>query len=121
MRRVYVFAAMLVLAGCDTEREQIARQMTGGEPARGNLAIEKYGCGSCHTIPGVGGANGLIAPPLGGIRNRLYLAGRLQNTPANLMLWMRQPQHVDPLTVMPQMGVTQRDARDIAAYLYTLE
>jgi cytochrome c1 len=44
----------------------------------------------------------------------------LYNTPDNLMLWIRNPPGVDPLTAMPDTGVTEGDARDIAAFLYTL-
>lgn len=120
MRAFFALVGIVFLAACDTEREQIARQMTGGEPARGAAAIEKYGCGACHTIPGVRGANGLVGPPLGGIANRLFIAGRLENRPSNLMLWIQHPQHIEARTVMPEMGVTTGDARDIAAYLYTL-
>jgi cytochrome c1 len=49
---------------------------------------------------------------------RRYIAGRLPNTPANLSEWIRDPQGVDPGNVMPNLGVSRRDALDIAAYLY---
>ena len=39
---------------------------------------------------------------------------------ANMIRWIQRPQDVDPKNVMPNMGVTDQDARDIAAYLYTL-
>lgn len=94
--------------------------MTGGEPARGASAILHYGCGYCHTIPGIRDADGLVGPPLGGIARRVYVAGVLQNNPQNLIRWIRNPQAVDPLTAMPNLGVTEIDARHIAAYLYTL-
>ena len=44
----------------------------------------------------------------------------LRNTPANLVRWIREPQAVVPGNAMPDMGVSEADARDIAAYLYTL-
>lgn len=95
--------------------------LAGGDPAQGKAAIRKYGCGTCHTISGVRAANGLVGPPLAGIGNRVYVAGVLPNTPDNLIRWIRFPQHVDPLTAMPELGVTEADARNIASYLYTLK
>ena len=94
--------------------------MTGGKPARGKVLVRKYGCQACHTIPGVSGADGTIGPPLDRIAKRAYLAGRLPNEPRNMIRWIREPQEVSPGTVMPEMGVTEQDGRDIAAYLYTL-
>jgi cytochrome c1 len=111
----------LALAGCGRsadERQAIA--MTGGEPSRGRDAIRRYGCASCHTVPGVDGARGQVGPSLAGIADRVYLAGRLANTPANLIRWTRTPQEIEPGNAMPDLGVTERDGRDIAAYLYTL-
>jgi cytochrome c1 len=57
---------------------------------------------------------------LTGIGNRSYIAGELPNTPTNLMRWIQHPQSVEAHTIMPEMGVTEDDSRDIAAYLYTL-
>jgi cytochrome c2 len=94
--------------------------LTGGDPDRGVNAIGRYGCGSCHTIPGIRGANALVGPPLNRIARRSYLAGEVQNTPANMVRWIQHPQRIEKGTVMPEMGVTENDARDIAAYLYTL-
>jgi cytochrome c2 len=93
---------------------------TGGDPARGATLIRDYGCGSCHQIPGIADADGLVGPPLINIGVRVYLAGMLRNTPDNLMFWLRHPQQVVPGNVMPDMGMNAPDARDIAAYLYTL-
>lgn len=95
--------------------------MTGGDPVRGRAAISRYGCSTCHTVPGVSGANGLVGPPLTQVASRVYLAGRLQNTPDNMIQWIRNPQGVDEKTAMPNLGVSDTDARDIASYLYTLK
>jgi cytochrome c len=110
----------LIALGCRGP-EETARRLTGGEPARGPVLIRKYGCQTCHTIPGVPGADGMVGPPLDRIASRTYLAGRLPNTPENLMRWIRDPQGISSGTAMPQMGVTEQDGRDIAAYLYTLQ
>src|SRR5438270_9666154 len=114
----------LCLASCDrlTQKEiREASTLTGGGNARlGRVEIRKYGCNACHEVSGVPGARGLIGPPLTGVGRRYYIAGELPNTPDNLMLWIQHPHHVEPHPAMPEMGVTEQDSRDIAAYLYTL-
>jgi cytochrome c len=118
-------AAAAALAGCGfASSEQSAERaaaLTGGDPATGRRKLREYGCATCHAIPGVRGADGAVGPPLGGIASRMYIAGVLNNTPAELMRWIRDPPSVDPLTAMPNTGVTARDAQHIAAYLYTLD
>ena len=122
-----VIVAMLIilLASCDKlsdSRVRAAYITTGGGNARsGRDTIRKYGCYACHTIDGVPGARGLIGPPLDGISNREFIAGELPNTPENLMRWIQHPRQVEAHTVMPEMGVTEQDSRDIAAYLYMLQ
>jgi cytochrome c len=110
-----------VLAGCGISAERHVAEVTGGDPQRGALAIVRYGCGSCHQIPGISGAVGLAGPPLSGIANRIYVAGVLQNTPENMVRWIQDPRAVDEKTVMPKLGVSDKDANDIAGYLYTLK
>ena len=115
-----MLVAVLLLAGCGSTEEKAAR-LTGGDPQRGKVAIRQYGCATCHTIPGVEGAQGLVGPPLDRIGSRVYLAGQLENTPANMMRWIRDPQGIEPGTAMPNLRVSEQDGRDIAAYLYTLQ
>jgi cytochrome c1 len=71
-------------------------------------------------VPGVRGAHGLVGPSLAGFGKRSFIAGMLPNEPANLVRWIRTPHEVNPRTAMPQIGVTDTDAKDISAYLYTL-
>ncbi|MFL6465586.1 MAG: c-type cytochrome [Bryobacteraceae bacterium] len=114
--------AAAALLGCGNQAKwQTARATTGGDPQLGVAAIKRYGCGSCHMIPGISGAVGLVGPPLSGIGSRIYVAGVLQNTPQNMMRWIENPKAVDEKTVMPNLGVTSKDAADIAGYLYTLQ
>jgi cytochrome c len=108
------------LSGCRGDVEETAATMTGGSPSRGKATIRRYGCEACHSIPGIAGARGQVGPPLDGIANRTYLAGRLTNSPDNLSRWIRDPQGIEPGTAMPELGVTEQDGKDIAAYLYTL-
>jgi cytochrome c2 len=91
------------------------------DPSRGPVAIRQYGCPTCHRIAAIVGANAPVGPPLEGIASRGLIAGMLPNTPENLVRWLREPQKLNPRTAMPDLGVTERDARDIAAYLYTLK
>jgi len=112
----------LALAGCSApgDSDAAVANATGGDPARGRDLARKYGCGSCHMIPGVAGANGLVGPPLAGIASRAYIAGVLPNAPENMWRWIQDPKAVDSLTAMPNVGVTPSDARHLTAYLYTL-
>lgn len=116
-----LLAATLATA-CGNERysDDAVAQMVGGNPSRGPALIRSYGCGTCHTVDGVTGANGLVGPPLTGVAQRSYIAGVLPNAPENMVRWIENPKAVDSLTAMPVLGVTPADARDIAAYLYTL-
>lgn len=111
-----------LLAGCDREpfpRLGTPSPKTIGNPHHGAELISYFGCGGCHTIRALPGANGVVGPPLDGVARRVYIAGMLRNTPDNLEHWIRDPQGVVPGNVMPDMGIDQADARDIAAYLYT--
>jgi cytochrome c2 len=112
----------VLVAGCGDSRyhDEAVAAMVGGNPGRGPQLIRSYGCGTCHTVAGVTGANGLVGPPLSGIAQRAYIAGVLPNAPENLVRWIENPKAVDSLTAMPVLGVSSADARDIAAYLYTL-
>ena len=91
-----------------------------GDVARGRLALHQHACTSCHVIPGVTGADVHVGPPLRGFAGRGLIAGRLANTPEELVRWIRDPKAIDPATAMPDLGVSEPDARDMAAYLATL-
>jgi cytochrome c len=94
---------------------------TAGNPERGRAEIARAECGACHVIPGIRGARGRVGPPLGEFRRRIYIAGRLPNTPEALALWIKDPPAIKPGTAMPAVGVDARTARDMAAYLLQLE
>jgi cytochrome c1 len=122
--RSFALALVVLATACNpgTREEELAAAaaMTGGNPNHGPALMRSYGCASCHTIPGVVGANSTVGPPLTNIAVRGYIGGVLPNAPDNMIRWIRDPKAVDSLTAMPNTGVTERDARDIAAYLYTL-
>ncbi len=114
-----VLVAACLSTSCTSGLAKMAAEVTGGEPARGKAAIGKYGCGSCHTIGGIANARALVGPPLTGIAARMYIAGVLPNTPENIVRWIRNPKAVDEKTLMPALDVSEQDAIDIAAYLYS--
>ena len=90
------------------------------DAGRGKAAIHQYACATCHQIPGIVGANAPVGPPLRDMGTRGFIAGALPNTPENMVRWLRHPQSVNAKSAMPDLGVTERDAQDIAAYLSTL-
>ena len=108
-----------ILSGCGGSVERQAAEKTGGEPARGKELVGRYGCVSCHAIPGFAG-NGTIGPSLEGIARKEVLAGKVPNEPKNLIRWIRDPQGLQPGSVTPDMDISEPDGRDIAAFLYTL-
>jgi cytochrome c1 len=94
---------------------------TGGVGARAIPVMTENGCSGCHTIPGVPGARGQVGPRLdGSLAGRVYIGGVLANNPENLIRWIRSAREINPHTAMPSTGITEQQARDIAAYLYAL-
>jgi cytochrome c len=111
---------LLGAAACTNGAEHDAAVLAHGSPSRGAHLISVYGCGSCHTIPGIPGADATVGPPLAGIAGRSYIAGVLTNEPDHMVRWLLDPPAVDSMTAMPRVGLSTRDAHDVAAYLYTL-
>jgi cytochrome c1 len=105
------------LGACDrTDRD--GPIVSGGDAGRGRAALVAHECGACHRIPGIPGAHGTVGPPLGDFRKRVYIAGNHPNVPDRLVAWIVDAPSIDPGTAMPDLGVSETEARDIAAYLY---
>jgi cytochrome c len=122
---VRVAVMILVLLGAagacrdhDPRSPHEVRVISGASPRSAPAHMRHYGCTSCHTIPGVRGANAKVGPSLAGFPERQFIAGRLPNEPEELIRWIMHPQSIKPGTAMPDMGVSGEHARDIAAYLY---
>src|SRR4051794_41004649 len=120
------FAAILALAAGgatlwqqQSQSEKTAMAMVGGNPSRAPELIRRYGCAGCHTIPGIPGGNGQVGGPLRDLRQRVYIGGVVLNSPDNLTRWMVSPQTFSPRTAMPATGISEPEARDVAAYLYS--
>lgn len=113
--------SVAVLHREDTQAARInAEAMTGGNAARGKAALDRYGCKACHLMALTSGPNGAVGPSLSDIAIRAHIDGKFANTPANMIAWLRFPQRLDPGCGMPDQALTEAEARDIAAYLYTL-
>lgn len=104
------------LASCGTGTSG-GQALAGASPDHGKALIERYGCGSCHTIGGIDTANGTVGPKLTDYQGERYIAGNLANTPKNTAQWIQDPQRYQPGTIMPDLNVTPAEAKDIAAYL----
>jgi cytochrome c2 len=127
MRRLHTILAIGAFGAAGCERATPAplanRRVYAGDAARGHaiLASGAHGCAACHAIPGVRGPQGVVGPPLDGMARRGFIAGQLPNTPDVLVAFLQNPPALVPQTGMPDTRLSLDDARDIAAYLYTLE
>lgn len=120
LHRTTLLAALAVLAmGCQPTAENKLGPFSG-DPERGRLLADQYGCGTCHRIPRVPGARGQVGPPLEQMGRRGYIAGILPNTEDAMIAWLLSPQTVVPRTAMPDVGLAEDQARDIAAFLQQL-
>jgi cytochrome c1 len=109
---------LLVFEQMETKSSQVAVALTGGDATRAPPLLRRYGCAGCHDIAGVPGADGLVGPPLGNLRQRVFIAGVLPNNADNLVKWIVAPTSIHPASAMPVTGISESEARDIAAYLY---
>ena len=108
-------------APSEPARDTTAEPPSPPDAERGKLAIHQYACATCHVIPGIAGAAAHVGPPLARMGERGLLTGTIPNTRENLVAWLRAPQRVHRDSAMPDLSLTERDARDIAAYLATLK
>jgi cytochrome c1 len=112
----------LLAAGCGPEppAPRWDRTIVGADPARGAAAVRARACGACHQIPGIPAARGRVGPSLDGFADRPLIGGVAPNTAGELVAWLRDPPAIQPRTAMPALGLSEREAQDIASFLYTL-
>jgi cytochrome c1 len=120
VRRAASSIVCLTLAAC-THDGGYEPQVAGGDAERGRAALAALECGACHVIPGVPGAHSHVGPPLAEFRRNVYIAGKQPNVPEVLVRFVRDAPALAPDTAMPAIDMSDQQARDIAAYLYTLE
>ena len=113
-RRVAISLALVLLAGCQGKAPPTGVM---GDPARGRVALAQHACRACHIIPGVTGPEVYVGRPLTDLADSRFIAGTLPNNQANLVRWIRDPKSIDPHTAMPTLGVSERDALDMSAWL----
>jgi cytochrome c len=118
--RVVLLGICVALGGCARD-PQYRPQVPRGDPQRGRMLLEQYDCGVCHVIPGVRGARGYVGPPLAAYRRNVYVAGKYPNVPEALVRWIVDAPSLSPESAMPALGVSEAQAQDMAAYLYTLK
>ena len=120
-RRVALFLLMLLgLAACEQAEAPAQQRMIGTDPEAGRAVIAAVACGICHVIPGIRGANGIVGSSLAGFGQRQLIGGVAPNQPAVLAQWVRDAPSIAPNTGMPELPLTESQARDVAAYLFTL-
>ncbi|MEW5728410.1 MAG: c-type cytochrome [Pseudomonadota bacterium] len=111
-------AATLMLAACDGAPPE--SRVAGGDPEVGRAIVAEIGCAACHRVPGVAGPAGMVGPPLDGFGRRAMIAGIAANRPETLVRWLLDPPAMAPDTAMPDLGLSEGQARHVAAFLYTL-
>ena len=116
MKRYLPILALALISACSRQE----KPADTGDANHGKQLLGQYGCTACHIIPGVEG-KGMIAPSLDHVATRPIIATTITNTPANMMAYIQNPQLANPQNVMPNLSVKPEEARDIAAYLYTLK
>ena len=122
--RAAALASAVVFVACTGTDDSVAHPrvvVPGANVQRGKQLVTSHNCVACHAFSDIPGANARVGPPLTGFANRALIAGQLANEPDNLVRWIMNPSSVQPRTVMPNMGLRQDEARDVAGYLYTLK
>ena len=127
-RRLVLLASALVLGAAAAaawnqfdaraDRFARARMAVGGDPVRGARLMAARGCAACHDIPGIRPSGAQVGPSLEGLATRPFLAGQIRNRPDHLIAWITDPKGIEPGTAMPDLGITEGEARDMATYLY---
>lgn len=114
-----VLVCAALASGCT--KEAPASRVAGGDPERGRLLVQQYQCAACHFIPEVQGPNGDAGPSLQSMGRMSYIAGSIPNQPENMIRFLQNPPAVKPGTLMPALGISNDEARHMAAFMYSLK
>ncbi len=91
-----------------------------GDPESGRRLFATTGCAGCHTLASLSNATGVSGPVLANVVLRPTLAGEaIPMTPETMTRWLLDPSALKPGTPMPNVGLTDPQARDITAFLYS--
>jgi cytochrome c len=128
VKRVSLLLTIAILAACNRSETAVPQTTVSAPPPaagnadRGKQVAVQFGCGVCHVIPGLEGAEGALGPSLAGVASRPAISeGVVQNTPANMTKYILSPASMNPQSRMPPMGVSPAEAEDITAFLMTLK
>jgi cytochrome c2 len=125
LRAAFALVSGFAITGCDLSHSAPLpnRQVADGDVARGRAIVTSgaHGCTGCHDVPGILMPKGVVGPRLDDMRRRSFIAGTLPNRPDVLVAFLQDPPALVPATGMPNVRLSPQDARDIAAFLYTLE
>ena len=105
------------------ERAQLqpGQAPTSDVATKGLALFQTSTCINCHAIRGITGADAHVAPDLTHVASRRQLAaGIMENSPANMRRWLKNPQHIKPGALMPDYNFTGQELDQLAAYLETL-
>ena len=124
----HAWMRILVVAEEPSKFEEWQRaQLQPGQPATSDAAAKGLAlfqtstCINCHAIRGVPGADARVAPDLTHVASRRQLgAGILENNPANMRQWLKNPQHIKPGALMPDFIFTDQQLHQLGEYLDTL-
>jgi cytochrome c1 len=118
--RLLAYASLCLLGAC-AKNDDHEPQAPLGDVERGRTALVAFECNVCHEIPGVSGAPGYVGPTLEAYSRNIYVAGKFPNTADILVDWIRDAPSLAPQTAMPAFAtMSESQAHDIAAYLYSL-
>ncbi|MGC2719628.1 MAG: c-type cytochrome, partial [Candidatus Acidiferrales bacterium] len=93
---------------------------SNSEAVEGQRVFEATSCINCHAVQGTV-ADGRFGPDLTHLMSRKTIAaGAAENTPANLKLWVQNPDAIKPGSLMPAMRLNEKDLNALTAYLQTL-
>jgi cytochrome c2 len=113
-------ATLLLLAACKPPPDG-RHHMPGADAAAGRAVVERVGCATCHDFPDISWPRGAVGPALDGFSGQALIVGRIPNRPDLLAAFVRDAPAIVPGAAMPTMPITEKEARDVAAYLYTLD
>lgn len=119
LRAGALLSCALLASAC--AKDDATSRVVGGDPERGRLLVQQYQCAACHFIPEVQGVGGDAGPTLEHMGRLSYIAGSIPNQPENMIRFLQNPPAVKPGTLMPALGISEDEARHMAAFMYTLK
>jgi cytochrome c oxidase subunit II len=120
MRFLVIAEPTAAFAAWAAHQAEPAPAPTTGPEERGRQLFLQMTCVNCHPIRGVA-ALANAAPDLTHVASRRTLgAGVLQNTPANLARWLKNPQAIKPSCKMPNLNLSDAQVGDLVSFFESL-